>query len=108
MSEVECRSMSGGYRWVGMGGRQKSSLGRRWKVSVGRLIGVVVDRCGTFAFADDYLSSDLGPQLLLVGPEKVLIDSNNGVSIDTPFSSSINATSELSIDVPSRERYERV
>ncbi|KAF2533297.1 hypothetical protein F2Q70_00030820 [Brassica cretica] len=52
MSEVECRSMSGGYRRVGMGGRQKSSLGRRWKVSVGRLIGAVVDRCGTFAFAD--------------------------------------------------------
>ncbi|KAF2550485.1 hypothetical protein F2Q68_00035205 [Brassica cretica] len=52
MSDVECRSMSGGYRRVGMGGRQKSSLGRRWKVSVGQQIGVVIDRCGTFAFAD--------------------------------------------------------
>ena len=41
----------------------------------------------------------------LVGPKKVLIDSNNGVSIDTPFSPSIDATSELSIDEPSMERY---
>ncbi|KAF2566016.1 hypothetical protein F2Q68_00025281 [Brassica cretica] len=63
-----------------------------------------------------YLSPDLGPQLSLVGPEKVSIDSNNGVSIDTPFSlsidtpfsPSIDTTRELSIDVPSRERYERV
>ena len=44
----------------------------------------------------------------LVGPEKVSIDSNNGLLIDTPFIMSIDATSELSIDVPSRDRYERV
>ena len=44
----------------------------------------------------------------LVGPEKVSIDSNNGVSIDTPLSPSIDTTNELSIDVPSRERYEQV
>ncbi|WZZ78342.1 hypothetical protein YC2023_098914 [Brassica napus] len=54
---------------------------------------------------DDYLSPDLGLQLSLVGPEKVSIDSNNGVSIDTPYSPSINATSELSIEEPSREHY---
>ncbi|KAF2550491.1 hypothetical protein F2Q68_00035208 [Brassica cretica] len=48
-----------------------------------------------------------GPQLSLVGPEKVSIDSNNGLSIDTPFIPSIDATNELSIDVPSRERYAR-
>ncbi|KAF3597048.1 hypothetical protein DY000_02021921 [Brassica cretica] len=45
-----------------------------------------------------------GPQLLLVSPQKVSIDSNNGVSIDTPFSPSIDTTNELSIDEPSRER----
>ncbi|KAF3601526.1 hypothetical protein F2Q69_00035939 [Brassica cretica] len=61
-------------------------------------------------YADDppghagYLSPDLGPELSLVGPEKVSIDSNNGVSIDTPFSPSIDTTRELSIDVPSKER----
>uniref|UniRef100_M4F364 Uncharacterized protein n=1 Tax=Brassica campestris TaxID=3711 RepID=M4F364_BRACM len=53
----------------------------------------------------DYLLPDLGPQLSLVGPEKVLIDSNKKVSIDTPFRPLIDATNELSIDVPSRERY---
>ncbi|KAF3487802.1 hypothetical protein F2Q69_00054954 [Brassica cretica] len=52
-------------------------------------------------FIPNYLSSDLGPQLLLVGPEKVSIDSNNGVSIDTPFNLSIVTTNELSIDEPS-------
>ncbi|KAG5378250.1 hypothetical protein IGI04_026092 [Brassica rapa subsp. trilocularis] len=50
----------------------------------------------TFVFLD-YLSLDLGPQLSLVGPEKV--------SIDTPFSPSIDTTNELSIDEPSRDRY---
>ncbi|KAF3555877.1 hypothetical protein F2Q69_00015863 [Brassica cretica] len=53
----------------------------------------------------DYLSPELGPRLSLVDLEKVSIDSNNGVSINTPFSPSINATRELSIDEPSRERY---
>ncbi|KAG5414553.1 hypothetical protein IGI04_002120, partial [Brassica rapa subsp. trilocularis] len=51
-----------------------------------------------------YLSPDLGPQLSLVGLEKVSINSNNGVSIDTPFSPSIDKTYELSIDEPSREQ----
>ncbi|KAG5388728.1 hypothetical protein IGI04_030269 [Brassica rapa subsp. trilocularis] len=46
--------------------------------------------------------------LSLVGPEKVSVNSNNGVSIDTPFSPWIDATSDLSIDVPSRECYARV
>ncbi|KAG5401140.1 hypothetical protein IGI04_015747, partial [Brassica rapa subsp. trilocularis] len=55
-----------------------------------------------------YLSPDLGPQLLLVGAEKVSIDSNNGVLIDTPFSLLIDTTNELSIDEPSRERYARL
>ncbi|KAF3559246.1 hypothetical protein F2Q69_00013680 [Brassica cretica] len=45
------------------------------------------------------------PQLSLVGPKKVSIDSNNGVSIDTPFSPSIDTTTELSIDEPSKEHY---
>ncbi|KAF3578510.1 hypothetical protein DY000_02031116 [Brassica cretica] len=47
----------------------------------------------------------LRPELSLVGPEKVSIDSNNGVPIDTPFNPLIDGTSELSIDEPSRERY---
>ncbi|KAF2532143.1 hypothetical protein F2Q70_00030633 [Brassica cretica] len=55
-----------------------------------------------------YLSPDLGLQLSLVGLEKVSINSNNRVSIDTPFSPSIDTTNMLSIDVPYRERYERV
>ncbi|KAF2556286.1 hypothetical protein F2Q68_00015150 [Brassica cretica] len=54
----------------------------------------------TFVYYD-YLSSDLGPQLSLVGPEKVSIDSNDRMSINTPFSPSIDTTNELSIDVPS-------
>ncbi|KAF2575263.1 hypothetical protein F2Q70_00004131 [Brassica cretica] len=37
------------------------------------------------------------PQLLLVGPEKV--------SIDSPFSPSIDTTTKFSIDQSSRERY---
>ena len=53
----------------------------------------------------DNLSPDLGPQMLLGGAEKVSIDSNNEVLIDTPFSPPIDATSELSIDEPSRDRY---
>ena len=53
----------------------------------------------------NYLLLDLKPQLSLVGLEKVSIDTNYGLSFDTPFSPSIDATTELSIDVPSTKLY---
>ncbi|KAF3550249.1 hypothetical protein DY000_02010372 [Brassica cretica] len=59
------------------------------------------------SYANYEMPRGLGLQLSLIGPEKVSINSNNGVSIDTPFSPLIDATSELSIDVPSREHYKR-
>ena len=49
----------------------------------------------------DYLLPYLRPQLSLVGREKVSIDTNYGLLIDTPFSPSIDATTKLSINVPS-------
>ena len=44
----------------------------------------------------------------LDGLEKVLISTKNGLSVNTLFGPSIDATNELLIDEPSRERYARV
>ncbi|KAG5414512.1 hypothetical protein IGI04_002079, partial [Brassica rapa subsp. trilocularis] len=109
-AQCQCLRWNVDRCWVGMGGRQKSSLGRRWKMN----FRIWKEKCmflvafGTTGHAPEkkrksYLSPDLRPHLSLVGPEKVSIDSNNRVSIDTPFSPLIDATSELSNDVPSRE-----
>ncbi|KAF3565244.1 hypothetical protein DY000_02015295 [Brassica cretica] len=56
----------------------------------------------------DYLLPDLRPQLSLVGLEKVSIYTIYGLSINTPFKTSIDATTELSINVPSKKLYVRV
>ncbi|KAG5401139.1 hypothetical protein IGI04_015746 [Brassica rapa subsp. trilocularis] len=57
--------------------------------------------CGSTSVFLDYLSPDLGPQLLLFGPEKVSIDSYYEVSIDTPFSRrSIQLMSCQSMNLP--------
>ena len=58
----------------------------------------------TFVFLD-YLLPDLRPQLSLVGLDKVSINTSYGLSIGTHFSPLIDATTELSIDVPSIKPY---
>ncbi|KAF2559258.1 hypothetical protein F2Q68_00015118 [Brassica cretica] len=97
--------------------RCEVSIDVGWEVSVdGRVVSVdggsgvskVIARLIDLGFETnmkDYLLPDLRPQLSLVGLDKVSINTSYGLSIGTHFSPLIDATTELSIDVPSIKPY---